>query len=126
VHREDELTVALAATEVLFGKGTIDQLKALSEDKFVSVFVGAGVPVAEVPRDALAAGLNVVDLFTETSGLVSSKGEARKLMQGNALSVNKDKVTDPKLAIGTDKLINDRYLLLQKGKKDYCLVKVVN
>jgi tyrosyl-tRNA synthetase len=126
VHGEDELAVALAATEVLFGKGTIDQLRSLSEDRFVSVFVGAGVPVAEVPREALSAGLNVIDLFSEKSGLVSSKGEARKLMQGNALSVNKEKVADPKATIGTDKLINDRYLLLQKGKKDYCLVKVVS
>lgn len=126
VHGQEELDVALAATEVLFGKGTIDQLRALSEDRFVSVFVGAGVPVAEVPRDALAAGLNVIDLFSEKSGLVSSKGEARKLMQGNALSVNKEKVADPKATIGTDTLINDRYLLLQKGKKDYCLVKVVS
>ena len=125
VHGESELAVAVAATEVLFGKGTIDQLMSLSEDRFLSVFVGAGVPVAEVPRDALVAGLNAVDLFSERSKFLSSKGEARKLMEGNGLSLNKEKVTDPKLTVGTDKLINGRYLLLQKGKKDYCLVKVV-
>ncbi len=111
VHGDDELSVALAATEVLFGKGTMDQLRALSEERFVSVFVGAGVPVAEVSRDAVTAGVNVIDLFSERSG--------------NALSVNKEKVTDPRLAVGADTLINGRYLLLQKGKKDYCLVKVV-
>jgi tyrosyl-tRNA synthetase len=126
VHGEEELTFALSATELLFGKGTIDQLMSLSEDRFLSVFVGAGVPVADLPRDAITAGVNVVDLFSEKSQLVSSKGEVRKLMQGNGLSLNKEKVpNDSKLTIGADKLINGRYLLLQKGKKDYCLVKVV-
>ncbi len=126
VHGAEEVDVALAATEVLFGKGTIDQLKSLSDERFLQVFVGAGVPVAEVSRDALGAGINVVDLFTEKSQLLPSKGEARKLLQANALSVNKEKVTDPKLTIGADQLINGRYLLLQKGKKDYCLVKAVS
>ncbi len=125
VHGQEELDFALAATDLLFGKGTIDQLTSLSEERFVSVFVGAGVPVAELPREAITAGVNVVDLFTDKSQLIPSKGEARKLMQGNGLSLNKEKVTDPKLSIGADKLINGRYLLLQKGKKDYCLVKVV-
>ncbi len=125
VHGQEELDVALAATEVLFGKGTIDQLMKLTEDRFLSVFVGAGVPVAELPRDAITAGVNVVDLFSEKSQLIPSKSEARKLLQGNGLSINKEKVTDPKLTIGADQLINGRYLLLQKGKKDYCLVKVV-
>lgn len=121
VHGAGELAVALAATDVLFGKGTIDQLKALSEERFLSVFVGAGVPVAEVPRDSLTAGLNVVDLF---SHLVPSKSEVHRQLKANSLSLNKEKVTDSKLSVGADKLINGRYLLLQKGKKDYCLVKV--
>jgi tyrosyl-tRNA synthetase len=125
VHGKEQLDVALAATDVLFGKGTIDQLKALSEEQFVQVFVGAGVRVAEVPRDALTAGVGVVELFSEKSQLASSKGEARKLCESNALSVNKEKVADVKATIGADQLINGRYLLLQKGKKDYCLVKAV-
>ncbi|MFT3712957.1 MAG: tyrosine--tRNA ligase [Archangium sp.] len=122
VHGKEQLDVALAATEVLFGKGTIDQLKALTEAQFEQVFVGAGVRVAEV---TLGAGVAAVDLFTEKSALVASKGEARKLFESNALSVNKQKVADPKQLIGSDALINGRYLLLQKGKKDYCLVKAV-
>lgn len=121
VHGQEELDFALAATEVLFGKGTIDQLKSLSEERFLSVFVGAGVPVAEVPRDSLTAGLNVVDLF---SHLVPSKSEVHRQLKANSLSLNKEKVTDSKQSVGADKLINGRYLLLQKGKKDYCLVKV--
>ncbi len=125
VHGKDELDVALAATEVLFGKGTIDQLRALSAERFEQVFVGAGVPVADVPRAALSTGVNLVDLFTDTSQLVASKGEARKLLQSNALSVNKVKVSDPKQNVGLEALINDRYVLLQKGKKDYCLLRAV-
>lgn len=125
VHGQDELDVALAATEVLFGKGTIDQLRSLSAERFEQVFVGAGVPVADVPRDALSTGVNLVDLFTDKSQLVASKGEARKLLQSNALSVNKVKVSDPKQNVGLEALINDRYVLLQKGKKDYCLLRAV-
>ncbi len=125
VHGKDEVDTALAATEVLFGKGTVDQLKALTDERFLSVFVGAGVPVAEVPRDAFLTGINVVDLFTEKSQLISSKSEARKLMQANGLSLNKEKVSDPKLMVDVNALINGRYVLLQKGKKDYCLVKVM-
>jgi tyrosyl-tRNA synthetase len=108
---------------VLFGKGTMDQLRALSETQFLQVFVGAGVPVAEVSRDELVAGLSVVDLFSVRSNLASSKGEARKLLESNGLSINKAKVSDAKATVGVDQLINGRYLLLQKGKKDYCLVK---
>lgn len=122
VHGQQELDFALAATDLLFGKGTIDQLKSLSEDRFLSVFVGAGVPVAEVSREAIAAGVNVVDLFVH---LVPSKSEIHRQLKSNSLSLNKEKVTDSKLSIGADKLINGRYLLLQKGKKDYCLVKVI-
>lgn len=122
VHGQEQLDVALAATDVLFGKGTIDQLKALTEAQFEQVFVGAGVRVAEV---SLGAGIAAVDLFTERSSLVASKGEARKLFEANALSVNKEKVTDGKTIFTSDKLINGRFLLLQKGKKDYCLIRAV-
>jgi tyrosyl-tRNA synthetase len=122
VHGEAELKMALAASEVLFGKGTIDQLKNLSDEQFVSVFVGAGVPVAEVSD---LAGLGLLDLLTEKSNFLGSKGEARKLIQGNGLAINKTKVTDANLIMSADHLINGKYVLLQKGKKDYCLVKVV-
>ncbi len=122
VHGQEEVDVALAATELLFGKGTLEQLRSLSEARFLSVFVGAGVPVADVPRASLP--LNVVDLFAETTKLSPSKGEARKLLQANALSVNKEKVSDAKATFGVEHLLNGRYLLLQKGKKDYALVRV--
>lgn len=120
VHGKEQLDVALAATEVLFGKGTMDQLKALTEGQFEQVFVGAGVPVAEVARDSFGGALTVGDAFTRFE---LSKSEVIKLLKQNALSVNKEKVTDPKAALGAEQLINGRYVLLQKGKKDYCLLK---
>ncbi len=126
VHGREGLDAALAATDVIFGKGTIDQLKSLNDEQFLSVFIGAGVPVAEVPRDALAAGISLIDLLSEKSKLVESKGAARKQIEQNAVSVNKEKVADVKATVGLGQLINDRYVLLQKGKKDFCLVKVVN
>ncbi len=125
VHGKEGLDAALAASDVIFGKGTIDQLRSLSDEAFLSVFVGAGVPVAEVPRDALAAGIALIDLLTERTKLVESKGAARKLIESNAVSVNKEKLADVKATVGLTSLINDRYLLLQKGKKDFCLVKTV-
>ncbi|GAB4132424.1 MAG: tyrosine--tRNA ligase [Bacteroidia bacterium] len=125
VHGEDELKMAIAASEVLFGKGAVDQLASLTDEQFLSVFVGAGVPVAEVAAADMTAGIGVLDLISEKSGLTSSKGEARKLIQGNGLSINKVKVTDANMMIEASNLINGKYLLLQKGKKDYCLVKVV-
>lgn len=126
VHGKEQLDVALAATDVLFGKGTIDQLKALTEAQFEQVFVGAGVTVAEIARDALGAGISVLDLFSERSKFLASKNEAKKMIESNALSINKDKLPpDTKLIINADKLINGRFLLLQKGKRDYCLIRAV-
>ena len=119
VHGKEQLDVALAATEVLFGKGTVDQLRSLSESQFEQVFVGAGVPMAEVSREALGT---VGDVFTKFD---ISKSEVIKLLKQNALSVNKEKVADAKATLSADQLINGRYLLLQKGKKDYCLIKAV-
>lgn len=125
VHGKEELELALAATDVLFGKGTLDQLKALTEDRFESVFKGAGVPVAEVPREALAGGLAVIDLVTERAQFVASRGAAHDLIKGNGLAINKQKVSNPKATVSAESLINGRFLLLQKGKKDYCLVRFV-
>jgi tyrosyl-tRNA synthetase len=124
VHGADELTAVMAATEVLFGKGTLSQLQSLTEEQFVSVFKGAGVAMAEVPREALT-GMAVIDLVSDHAKLLASKGEAKKLIQGNGLSINKEKVTDLKAVVDVTQLINGRYLLLQKGKKDYCLVKAI-
>ncbi len=125
VHSADDLRMAQAATEVLFGKGTIEQLARFNDEQFVGIFVGAGVAVADVTESEIAQGIGVLDLIADKAGLVASKGEGRKLIQGNGLSINKNKITDANLSVTKDQLINGKYLLLQKGKKDYCLVKVV-
>lgn len=125
VHGEAELNMAIAATEVLFGKGTIDQLTSLTDDQFLSVFVGAGVAVAEVPKADITAGIPVIDLIAKRAQMVTSNGEAMKLIKGNGLSMNKVKVADQQLVVNESCLLNGKYILLQKGKKDYCLVKAV-
>jgi tyrosyl-tRNA synthetase len=124
VHDADELATVEAATEILFGKGTLSGLQALSKDRFEAVFVAAGVPVANLARDAIAAGVPAVELFTEKSGFVASKSEAVRLFKSNSLSVNKERWSDPKAPVGLDHLINGQFLLLQRGKKDYCLIRV--
>ena len=125
VHGAEELKMAIAATEVLFGKGTIDQLTSLTDSQFLSVFVGAGVPVSEVPGSTFSAGVSIIDLVAKHAGMTASNGEAIKLIKGNGLSLNKSKVTDQQLMVNDSHLLNGKYLLLQKGKKDYCLVKAV-
>jgi tyrosyl-tRNA synthetase len=122
VHGEAELKLAIAASEVLFGKGTIDQLSAFSDEQFVSVFQGAGVPVFETSSDSIAQGISIVEL-TKNAGLTASNGEAIKLIKGNGLALNKVKVSDQQMIVNQANLINGKYILLQKGKKDYCLVK---
>ena len=122
VHGEAELKLAIAASEVLFGKGTIDQLAAFSDEQFVSVFQGAGVPVFETSADSIAQGISIVEL-TKNAGLTTSNGEAIKLIKGNGLALNKVKVSDQQMIVNQASLINGKYILLQKGKKDYCLVK---
>ncbi len=125
VHGSEEVAAVLTATEVLFGKGTIAGLQSLTDEMFLSVFKGAGVSVFEVDRERLR-GIPVSDLVAIHTKLASSKGEARKLIEGNGLSINKEKVTDRAAIIDLKQLINNRYLLLQKGKKDHCLIKVLD
>lgn len=127
VHSAEEVRLVEAASDVLFGKGTIDQLRALTATGFgfENVLSAAGVRVVNVPMPEFTAGVNVVSLFSEKSQLLSSSNEVHKLIRANGLSVNKVKVSDPKQNIGTESLINERYVLLQKGKKDYCLIRAV-
>lgn len=123
VHSEEALQTAIEASGILFGKGTIDTLRKFSDDDFEGVF--ADVPQKEVPASLLEAGLNVVDLLVAQTGFFASNGEVRRSMQGNGFSLNKEKLSDPARTITKDDLLNNRYLLLSKGKKDYLLVRVV-
>lgn len=119
-HGEDALRTAIAATKILFGKSTSDDLKALSEKDFFAVF--DGVPQATVSREDIQSGLGIIDALSAKTGFLKSNGEARRELKGNAISVNKEKVNDQFL-ISEDVLINNKYALLGKGKKNnYILI----
>jgi tyrosyl-tRNA synthetase len=118
VHGSEELDNAVRASEVLFGKSTADDLKSLSADTFMAVF--EGVPQSLVSVADLNARINIVDVLTE-SGFLSSKAEARRDLKANSISVNKEKVTDD-YKLSTNDLIAEKYILLQKGKKNYFIL----
>jgi len=119
VHSEEEYNKAIEATEILFGKGTVEQLKTIDEGTLLSAM--NGVAKVEVSKDMFTSGTSVIDL-ANMHDKVPSKSEARKLIKSNGFSINKEKVTNEKDVIDASKLINGKYLLLQKGRKDYCLV----
>lgn len=120
VHGQEALDAAIEASGILFGKATKEALARLDEQTFLDVF--SGVPQYEIGRDQL--GLPAVELFTQTAPVFPSKGEMRKLVQGGGVSLNKEKMADFQRVITTEDLINDRYLLVQKGKKNYYLLSV--
>ena len=113
---------AVSASSILFGQGTKEQLQALDEGTLLSVF--EGVPQFEVSRDTLSSGVKIADLLTEQAAVLPSKGELRKLIAAGGLSLNKEKVTSPEDLIGTEHLIAGRFLLVQRGKKNYYLLIV--
>lgn len=122
VHGQSEYEMALKASEILFGKSTSEDLATLDEATFLEIF--DGVPQKEVNRNEVL-GANIVDLLSELSGFLKSKSEANRELKGNAISVNKSKVTADYLAKAED-LIDNKFLLLQKGKKNYFIIKVVD
>lgn len=122
VHSEEEYNKAVSASEILFGKGTMSDIASLDEKTFLAAM--NGVPTVEVEKGNFESGVTVIDLAA-MHNKVPSKSEARKLIKSNGFSINKAKATNEKELISTDSLINGKYLLLQKGKKDYHLVKAV-
>ena len=120
VHSEEDYNAAVEASGILFGNDTHDALMKLDEDTLLSVF--EGVPQYEVSRSLLETGVKAVDLFAEHSQVFASKGEMRKLVQGGGVSVNKEKLTAFDEIITTDRLIGGKYLLVQRGKKNYFLL----
>ena len=120
VHSKEDYETAVKASNILFGKSTSDDLKSLSERDFLAVF--DGVPTATISKSELdGEGTNIIGLLAEKTGFLKSNGEARRELKGNAISVNKEKVTDTFNATASD-LISNKYLLLQKGKKNYFIV----
>jgi tyrosyl-tRNA synthetase len=121
VHSEEAYKNAIEATEILFGKGTTEQLASIDEKSLLAAM--NGVSKVEVSKDVFTSGITVVDLAA-MHDKVPSKSEARKLVKANGFSINKEKMVNEKTVINADNLIDGKYLLLQKGKKDYTLVVV--
>jgi tyrosyl-tRNA synthetase len=122
VHSRDEYESAVEASLILFGKGTTETLKRMNENTFLSVF--DGVPVFDIRKEIIHSGVNVTDICTEHSRVFASKGELRRLVQAGGLSINKIKIENPDMIIGTESLLNNKYLLIQKGKKNYYLLRI--
>jgi tyrosyl-tRNA synthetase len=123
VHSEEDYNTSVEASEILFGKGTTETLKKLPEDVLLSVF--EGVPQFEVSRLEIEAGISIIDLLAEKTQVFPSKGEAKKMLQQGGVALNKSKVEDMNFTVNADLLLNNKYILAQKGKKNYYLVKAV-
>ncbi len=120
VHGEEALRTAIAASNILFGKSTADDLRSLSEKDFFSVF--DGVPQAKVSREEFNGSMSIIDALAAKTGFLSSNSEARRELKANAISVNKEKVGED-FMITNDHLINEKYVLMGKGKKNnYILI----
>jgi tyrosyl-tRNA synthetase len=120
VHSHEEYEMALEASGILFGKGTTESLKLIREDVFLSVF--EGVPQFELPSSDI--DLDVLELLAIDTAVFSSKGEARRMVSGGGVSINKQKLSGPEQRITGVDFINGKYLLVQKGKKNYYLIRV--
>lgn len=120
VHSKEDYEMAVEASQILFGKATSDQLRKLDEKTFLSVF--EGVPQFTLSKGEISEGVNVVELLSEKTPVFPSKGELRRTIKGNGLSINKEKVSDAELIVDNSFLIDDKYILAQKGKKNYFLI----
>ncbi|MGP1991335.1 tyrosine--tRNA ligase [Zobellia laminariae] len=121
VHSQEDLENAQKASNILFGKSTSKDLKGLSEKTFLDVF--DGVPQAEISKSELTSGLNMIGALADKTGFLASNSEARRELKQNSISVNKEKVKDDYL-ITEDDLINGKFVLLQRGKKNYFVLVV--
>lgn len=122
VHGEDAYNRAIEASDILFGKNTAEQLKTIEERDLLDIF--EGVPQFEVSKSDIEAGVQIIDLLAQKSKVFASNGEARRMLKSNAVSVNKLKVAEDKL-LNTADLLNEKYILIQKGKKNYFLLKAI-
>lgn len=122
-HSRDDYEAAVEASEILFGKGTTESLRKMNENTFLSVF--EGVPSFDVPVAVISDGVNIVDLCAGEAAVFPSKGDMRRLLQGGGVSINKEKVDNAEMIIDSSFLLNNRYILVQKGKKNYYIIRIV-
>jgi tyrosyl-tRNA synthetase len=121
IHSEADYRKAMETSEILFGESATDKLKTLSEGDFLAAF--EGVPQSHVARSELERGIGIIDLLGEKTRIFASKGEAKRMLSGGGVSVNKAKVSDAAMTVKTDALLNGKYILVQKGKKNYYIIK---
>ena len=121
VHSKEDLENAIKASDILFGKSTSQDLKGLNEKTFLDVF--EGVPQAQISRDELEPGLDMIGALAAKTNFLGSNGEARRELKQNSISVNKEKVAEDYLITEAD-LINNKFVLLQRGKKNYFVLVV--
>lgn len=119
-HSEEALKTALKTSEFLFGTGSVDFLNQLNDEEVLEVF--EGVPQFKISKSELSAGLTVTDLLAEKSQVFASKGEAKKMIIGGGVSLNREKLGDPATVINSSQLVKGKYLIAQKGKKNYFLL----
>ena len=120
VHGQAELDNAIRASQMLFGKATAEDLRSLDEKTFLAVF--DGVPTFDVQKDKLPMG--ILDFLAVETQVFPSKGEARKMIQGNGFSINKEKMNDISRSVTENDIIDGKYILVQKGKKDYFIINI--
>ena len=122
VHSKDDLNNAITASNILFGKSTSEDLKALDEKTFLDVF--DGVPQTQIAKSEIENGLDIITALAEKGGFLKSNGEARRALKENSISVNKEKVAAD-YSITSKDLINNKFVLLQRGKKNYFVLQIV-
>jgi tyrosyl-tRNA synthetase len=120
VHSAADCEAAIEASEILFGKGTTETLRKFSEEMLLNVF--EGVPRVEIPKSEIEQGINIIEFLCDKTKIFPSRGEARKMLQGGGISINKEKVEDVNASVSSKYLLNNRYVLAQKGKKNYFLI----
>lgn len=121
-HDEMAYQKAIEISEILFGKSTLDELKKLDEQQILDAF--QGVPISNLAKSEIDSGMGILTLLAEKTKILPSKGEARKLIQNNGLSLNKAKITDFNAIITKENLLQEKYILIQRGKKNYYLIVV--
>jgi len=119
VHGEKDYEAAVEASSILFGNGTAENLKNISENMFLSVF--EGIPQSKIDKESLQNGINIIEFLTEKTKVFASKGEARRLLKENGVSINKEKVNED-FVVTASLLLNNKYILAQKGKKNYFVI----
>jgi tyrosyl-tRNA synthetase len=119
IHSKDDYESAVDASEILFGKGTTETLQKLNEKTLLNIF--EGVPQSKVSLSDISQGIPAVDFLTDYTKILSSKREAREFLKNNAISINKEKITE-NFIVGTAQLLQEKYILVQRGKKNYYLV----